>query len=85
MILLRGAASDWLQTQQKRGDGEEGTYESFEELMSAAAKRFGRSDLIKHKTAKELFDTKQKPDESVETYVAAQNKRAGDEGESMAL
>jgi len=87
VILMRDAASDWLQTQQK-GVDEDGAFATFDELMNAAAKRFGRSDLIKHKTAKELFDTKQKADESVETYVAAQNKRAvylGKEGESMAL
>lgn len=90
VILMRGAASDWLQTVEKKNENgeEEGTFATFDELMNAAAKRFGRSDLIKHKTAKELFDTKQKSDESVETYVAAQNKRAaylGKEGESMAL
>jgi hypothetical protein len=80
--MIRGAAGDWLMTLDEEG------VKDYDGLCKMMIRRYGRSDLKSHLTAKELFETKQKVGESVETYIAAQYKRAmylGKEGEKMAL
>ena len=66
-LLLQQGAADWLAT----ADLKTGSYQ---ELKAALIERFGRSAIVKHRTAQELFQRKQLPHESVDTYVAQMTK-----------
>lgn len=67
-FLLQEAANDWLQTQAGR------QISSYALLKAQLRERYGRSEIVKHKTAKELFNRRQRPDEDAESYISAMTK-----------
>jgi len=81
-VLLKDGAGEWLE----RLDGY--SRDNLRELRSALTERYGRSKIVKHKTARELFSRKQGPDEDLETFISACLKLSssfGAEAESMAM
>lgn len=81
-LLLKEGAGEWL----SRLD--EYTRRNLRGLRAAVQERYGRSKIVKHKTARELFARKQGPDEDVETFISACIKLStsfGAESESMAM
>jgi len=64
-VLLKEGAGEWL----GRLDGH--SKDNVRALKEALLERYGRSKIIKHKTARELFARKQGPEEDVETFISA--------------
>lgn len=81
-LLLKEGAGEWL----SRLD--EYTRRNLRAVRAALLERYGRSKIVKHKTARELFARKQGQDEDVETFISACIKLStsfGAEAESMAM
>lgn len=81
-LLLKDGAGEWL----SRLDVF--TRQSLRGVKAALLERYGRSKIIKHKTARELFARKQGIEEDVETFISACIKLStsfGTEAETMAM
>ena len=81
-LLLKEGAGEWL------GRLDINTRNNADALRRALLERYGRSKVVKHKTARELFARKQGADEDVETFISACVKLStsfGAEAEAMAM
>jgi hypothetical protein len=81
-VLLQDGAGDWLLTLRPAVSGH------LKALQDALMDRYGKSQLVRHKTARELFSRKQGPDEDLEKFVSSCTKLSrsfGDQSESMAM
>jgi hypothetical protein len=69
-LLLKNQSRDWF------GSLEANEKDSYEHLLAAFKKRYQQSDLIKYKSARDIFTRKQGKDESVDDYVTAMKQMA---------
>ena len=81
-LLLKGGAGEWLErlTVHQKND--------VDRLREAIKERYGRSKIVKHRTARELFMIKQQADQDVESYISACVKLSssfGEQSENMAM
>jgi hypothetical protein len=81
-VLLQEGAGAWLANLDVRKQ------DTYERLKKELLERFGRSKIIRHKTARELFARKQKPLEDVDTFCQEMIRLARafqDEYEGLAM
>ncbi len=69
-LLMRSQAADWFNS---LADAE---IDTFPHIQEAFRKRYAQSELLKYKTAKDIFTRKQAINESVDDYIAAMQKMA---------
>lgn len=68
--LLRQSAADWLDAQPAE------TVDTVEHFIAALKARFEATDILKYKTAKDIFNRRQQPGETVDCYLAQLQKLA---------